>query len=376
MTDGLRKTPLNDAHRRLKATLVDFGGWGMPMQYGNIVDEHRAVRTGAGIFDVSHMGRLAIEGADRLGFLSRLVPTNLEKAEPGDVVYSMFTTEGGGVVDDITILVRADDIRLVVNASNAAAVKDWLAEHRDGMDVAVRDETEAKGMIALQGPLAAAILLRHTAAAAGRMFFFQFIEGTFDGRPVLISRTGYTGEDGFEIIMSAADAPAVWDALLADGAAPIGLGARDTLRMEACLPLYGHELGRDINPIEAGLGWAVTSKADYLGRAQIEKVRRDGVARKLVAFRLEGRVLARKDAEFVKDGRKVGVVTSGTFAPSLGCGAGMGFVEAALAAPGATLDVVVRERPCRAVLVKPPLVTKHTVARKPKPAASVGGGRG
>ncbi|HET6330368.1 MAG TPA: glycine cleavage system aminomethyltransferase GcvT [Holophagaceae bacterium] len=361
MTD-LKKTPLNAAHRALGAKMVDFGGWDMPVQYpAGIIAEHQAVRTQAGLFDVSHMGELRVKGLDALRFLDWLTPNAVAKLEVGQIHYTGFLTERGTFVDDLLIYREAgDDFLLVVNAGNIAKDFAWVKEKAKGFEAAVTDESDATGQIALQGPEAEAILQGLTDLKLVDIAYYFFKRGTVAGLPCLVSRTGYTGEDGFEIYCRAEDSEAVWNALLAagkdKGLIPAGLGCRNTLRLESKMALYGHEIGDEIHALEAGLGWTVKfDKGDFLGREALQQAKDAGLPRRLVGFRtLEKRDIARDGMPVVKDGSRVGFVTSGAPSPTLGQNIGLALVPTVDATAGTRIFIEIRGKAAEAEVIPTP----------------------
>lgn len=337
----------------------------MPVNYGSIIDEHNAVRGSAGLFDVSHMGRLRILGPDRLAFIERMLPTQVRGVETGFVLYSFLCREDGTAIDDITLAIFEDELRMAPNASNREDVLAWLNAHTESYDVEIIDTTFDTGMLALQGPDSVAMLSKHCPADLGGIGYYCFEESEFDGAPMVAYRTGYTGEDGFELVMDRSVAGAVWDALIGDGVQPCGLGARDTLRMEACFPLYGHELGGDLTPVEARLGFAINSDADYIGAETLRRQKAEGASRRMIAFRLEGRQIARQGCEILMDGEKAGWVSSGTFSPTLQQSVGLGFVQTEFSKPGTPgLAAQIRNRQIPLEAVKIPLVPKRVAKRK------------
>ena len=323
-----RKTPLYDRHTAAGGKLVPFAGWLLPVQYSGVIAEHRAVRTGCGLFDVSHMGELLLRGPDALANLNRLMTNDFSGMADGQARYSPMCYEDGGVVDDLIVYRCSDTAWLaVVNASNTAKDRDWMAAHLSG-DCTLEDLSDQTAQLALQGPGAEALLRTLTADLPAKNYT-AVLHGTVDGRPCLVSRTGYTGEDGFELYCAPADAPALWDALTAAGALPCGLGARDTLRLEAAMPLYGHELSPSINPYEAGLGIFVKlEKPDFIGKAALERAR--PVSRRRVGLQMTGRGIAREGCPVYDGGRQVGVVTSGTHCPWVGQAVALALVVWAL----------------------------------------------
>ncbi|HEX3554722.1 MAG TPA: glycine cleavage system aminomethyltransferase GcvT [Thermoanaerobaculia bacterium] len=351
----LKRTPLYDCHLEAGAKMVDFAGWQMPVQYHGVIDEHRAVRTAAGLFDVSHMGEVRVRGAGAEAFLQRLTPNDVAKLIPGRAHYSGLLTDEGTYVDDVLVYrLAADDFLVVVNASNAERDFAWIAGKADG-EAEVGNESDQYALLALQGPKALEILTPLATPGVGELKYYGFRQGEVAGVPALISRTGYTGEDGFELYLSPADAPAVWRRLVAAGAVPAGLGARDTLRLEAAMALYGHEIDETTTPFEAGLGWVVKlDKGEFLGRGALLAQKAQGAPRKLVGFEVEGRGIARQGHGVVADGAPVGAVTSGTWSPTFEKALGMAYVPPALAAPGTRLALDVRGKALPGVVVDLP----------------------
>lgn len=347
-----RKTPLYDRHTAAGGKLVPFAGWLLPVQYSGVIAEHRAVRTGCGLFDVSHMGELLLRGPDALANLNRLMTNDFSGMADGQARYSPMCYEDGGVVDDLIVYRCSDTAWLaVVNASNIGKDRDWMTAHLAG-DCTLEDLSDQTAQLALQGPGVEALLRTLTADLPAKNYT-AVLHGTVDGRPCLVSRTGYTGEDGFELYCAPADAPALWDALTAAGALPCGLGARDTLRLEAAMPLYGHELSPSINPYEAGLGIFVKlEKPDFIGKAALERAR--PVSRRRVGLQMTGRGIAREGCPVYDGGRQVGVVTSGTHCPWVGQAVALALVDAAYKEPGTPLQVDVRGRRVDAQVVKTP----------------------
>ena len=358
-TQSLKRTPLYDCHREAGGKMVDFAGWEMPVQYAGVIEEHRAVRTAAGLFDVSHMGEVRVRGAGAEAFLQRLTPNDVSKLVPGRAHYSGLLTEQGTYVDDLLIYrLAAEDFLVVVNASNAERDFEWIASRVEG-DVEVVNQSDQYALLALQGPTAVGILASltrtDTETDLSAIKYYGFAQGQVDGVPALLSRTGYTGEDGFELYLSPEDAPAVWRRLLAAGAVPAGLGARDTLRLEAAMALYGHEIDETTTPFEAGLGWVVKlDKGYFLGRDALAAQKAQGIPRKLVGFEVQGRGIARQGHGVVSDGATVGAVTSGTWSPTYEKALGMAYVPPGLAAPGTALTIDVRGKALPAVVVEVP----------------------
>ena len=359
---GLRRTPLYDRHRSLGARLVPFAGYEMPVQYGSIIEEHRTVRSAVGIFDLSHMGEIEVRGDEAVAFLRHALVSDPGVLEIGQAQYSMAANEQGGIVDDLIVYRREDGRFLVVcNAANRAAVVEQLASllARGDFGASIDDRSDRVGLVAPQGPTAVALVGELTDLELGAIGNYRSASGTVAGVECLVARTGYTGEDGFELFCDARRAPELWDALLAagerHGAIPCGLGARDTLRLEAGMPLYGNELGPDTNPFEVNLGRVVKlDKGDFIGRAALQAVQQTGPARKLIGLEMMEHAIPRAGYEVRADGGAVGHVTSGTLSPTLGTKIAMALVPAELAGIGKQFEVVVRERPYRAEQVKLP----------------------
>lgn len=346
--DAPLQTALYEWHKRHGGRLVDFAGWSMPVQYTSIVEEHRAVRERAGLFDISHMGRLLFSGPDVLPWIERVTTNNVAKLAPGQIQYSLMVDDAGGVLDDILVYHAPDDgYSIVCNASNRAKVVDQLKRHKPGGGkTQLLDWTMATTMIAVQGPRAISILPRLCDTPLGRLGYYRAISANVLSAKCLVSRTGYTGEDGFEISFAEEMAVQIWEGLLdagrAEGIVPCGLGARDTLRFEAAMPLYGHEMDETVNPYEVGLGWAVKlDKGDFVGRDALRAMK-DKPERKRVGLALNGKRIARQGAAVLDGGRPVGVVTSGTFAPTLQKSLAMALVEPGVSAVGTSLQVDVR----------------------------------
>jgi aminomethyltransferase len=358
-TTPLKRTPLRDAHVKAGARMVPFGGWEMPVQYTGIVEEHRAVRRAVGLFDISHMGEFEIAGPEALAAVQRLTTNDASPLATGQVQYTLLCYPDGGIVDDLTIYRLGDDrFMLTVNAANIDKDWSWVTEHGGG-PARWRNVSEETALLAVQGPKAEALVERLADCDVTRVLYYHFTRGTVAGVPALISRTGYTGEDGFELYIAAARAEDLWHALLeagrADGIQPVGLGARDTLRLEMRFALYGNDIDATTNPLEAGLGWVVKpAKGDFIGRSAIEALRTQGVTRKLVGFEMVEPSVPRHGYRLLKEGAPVGVVTSGSFGPAVERYIGMGYVPPALSAVGSELDVEIRGTPQRARVVRTP----------------------
>jgi len=363
----LKRTPLFDVHVKAGARMMPFGGWEMPVQYASIVEEHRAVRRAVGLFDVSHMGEFRVEGPAALAAVQRLTTNDAAALEVGQVQYALLCQPDGGIVDDLTLYRLAPDrFMLTVNAANIAKDWRWVTEH-DAAGAGWADVSAETALIAVQGPRAEALVGRLADADVAAIGYYRFASGRVADAPTLISRTGYTGEDGFELYLPAERAEHVWSALTeagrGDGVTPVGLGARDTLRLEMKYALYGNDIDETTNPIEAGLGWIVKpAKGDFLGRTEIEKVRAAGPRRRLVGLQMADRSIARHGYRVLQDGREVGVVTSGSYGPSVDRSIALAYVEAPLAPVGTELHVEIRGqgRPARVVKTPfhPPRVKK------------------
>jgi len=349
MSDSARPTPLRDRHVAAGGKMVEFAGWEMPVQYAGVIEEHRAVRTAAGLFDVSHMGEFRIAGPGAEAYLQSLTPNDVSKLTPGRIHYNALLTPEGTFVDDLLVYrIGDEEFLVVVNAANAAGDFAWAdAQPREGCTL--EDVSDDWALLALQGPKAPGILAKLTATDLDAIRYYRFAPGEVAGRRAIVSRTGYTGEDGFELYLAPDDAGPVWDALLeagsADGLMPAGLGARDTLRLEAGMALYGHEIDRTVTPWEAGLDWIVKLDAgDFVGRDALVAAKEAGVTRRVVGFEVEGRGIARQGHRVLADGRDVGGVTSGTFSPTFEKALGLALVEAAVAEVGTAIEIDVRGR--------------------------------
>jgi len=341
----LLRTPLFDRHVALGARMVPFAGWEMPVQYEGVIPEHKAVRTDCGVFDVSHMGELEVEGPRAQGLLQSLLSNDLERLEDGQAQYTLLTNDSGGIVDDL-IVYRLSPFRflLIVNAANREGDFEWMREREiPGSDV--RDVSDEYGLLAVQGPRALERLGLPEAPA------FSFAEGELDGIAFMINRTGYTGEQGVELMVPVEDAGDLWDRVVARGAKPAGLGARDTLRLEVCYPLHGNDIGPETDAISAGLGWVCALDKDFTGADELRKIKAEGPRRRLVAFVMQERAIPREGMGI--DGG--GEVTSGTHSPMLDRGIGLGYVPADSGAPGSELTIDVRGRSRRARVVKKPI---------------------
>jgi aminomethyltransferase len=358
-TGPLKRTPLRDVHVKAGAKMVPFGGWEMPVQYTGIIEEHRTVRRAVGLFDISHMGEFEIQGKDALAVVQRLTTNDAATLAIGQVQYSLLCYPEGGIVDDLTLYRLADEhFMLTVNASNIDKDWRWVTGHGQGA-ARWRNVSEETALLAVQGPKAEGLVRRLADTDVTRVLYYHFTRGKVAGVPAIISRTGYTGEDGFELYIPAGQAERLWYALLEagkpDGTQPIGLGARDTLRLEMKFALYGNDIDQTTNPLEAGLGWVVKpAKGEFIGREAIEAARAAGIGRKLVGFEMTERAVPRHGYRLLKNGAEVGVVTSGSFGPAVEKYIGMGYVRADLSDVGTELGVEIRGRGYPARVVKTP----------------------
>jgi aminomethyltransferase len=337
------RTSLYDWHTAHGARMVEFGGWGMPIQYTTIIDEHAAVRTAAGLFDISHMGRLSFGGPEALDLIQHIFTNNAATMKDGQVRYGLVCNAHGGIRDDVLVYRWPYGWAMVVNASNREKIVAWLAEHKQSRNVQIVDQTLDTCMIAIQGPKALELVHGLTEADAEKLAYYYATPTRYQDKACVLSRTGYTGEDGVEIMIGKQLAVPLWEELIRRGAKPCGLGARDTLRLEAAMPLYGHELGEDIDPLQAGLSWAVKfDKGDFIGRDALLKRQQDRTLPVRVGLELEGKRLAREGAIVAADGAPIGRVTSGTFAPTLNRALAMAYVAPTHSAVGTALAVDVR----------------------------------
>lgn len=348
------RTPLYEKHLELGAKLVDFAGWEMPVSYEGIREEHSAVRTHAGMFDVSHMGEVEVEGPGALGFLQRVLSNDVGAMSLGGAQYSCLCNEEGGVLDDLfAYRLGGDRWLLVTNSANHEADLAWLGRWGRELDVVVRDVADRYAMLAVQGPHARGIVGGTLSLDLPPRMRVATVR--IGGRPALACGTGYTGEDGIELLVDPEVVPAIWAELLDAGVVPCGLGARDTLRLEACFHLHGNDLTPERNPIEAGLGWCCKEETRFVGSGAIARARREGTAEKLVPFRVEGQGIPRQGNPVLAGGEGAGVVTSGTFSPSLEMGIGMAYVRADLAEPGTEIEIDVRGKRRAARVASKPL---------------------
>ncbi len=352
-------TALHDWHASHGARIVDFAGWDMPVQYTTIVEEHTSVRSAAGVFDISHMGRLTFTGPDALTLIQRVFTNNAATMKVGQARYGLVCNDQGGIRDDVLVYRWEDHYSMVVNASNREKIVSWLAEARASLRVEVTDETKDTCMIAIQGPMALALARGLIAIDPGELGYYFAVPMEHHGRPAIVSRTGYTGEDGLEIIVQADQGEELWEQLCLHGARPCGLGARDTLRLEAAMPLYGHELSEEIDPFQAGLSWAVKlDKGDFRGREALVRRKQDASLRQRVGLELQGKRIAREGAQVKAGGREMGVVSSGTFSPTLNKTIAMAYVDGTLRPVGTPCQIDIRGKEEAARVVALPFYRK------------------
>jgi aminomethyltransferase len=345
----LLRTPLYERHVALGARMVPFAGWEMPVQYEGVIPEHRAVRGDCGVFDVSHMGRFEFEGPKVPAALQRLLSNDIDKVDVGGAQYTLLTNERGGIIDDLIVYrVEGGRFLLIVNAGNREADFDWILEHA-GAGTDLRDKTDEFALLAVQGPRSLERLGLDEAPA------FTWEMGEVAGIEVMINRTGYTGEQGVELMVMTEDAGALWDAVVARGATPCGLGARDTLRLEVCYPLHGNDIGPDTDAISAGLGWVCALDTEFTGVDELRRIKAEGPAQKLAAFVMQDPGIPRQGMAIEEGGE----VTSGSHSPMLDRGIGMCYVDTEHTEPGTTLTIDVRGRPRRAEVVKKPIYKKE-----------------
>ena len=358
---SLSRTSLYPLHLELNARMVPFSGWEMPVQYGGISQEHQAVRQRSGMFDISHMGKFVLSGADLISQLQQLVPSDLSPLQPGEAQYTVLLNPEAGIVDDLIIYYQGEvageqKITTIVNAATTNKDKNWLLSHLDTSQIKFQDLSLDKALIAVQGATAVESLQAFVQEDLSAVKRFGHLEGTVLGKPGFLARTGYTGEDGFEVMVDPDVAESLWRSLLQSGVAPCGLGARDTLRLEAAMALYGQDINDSTTPSEAGLNWLVhlDRKGEFIGRSRLEQQKQTGVDRRLVGLQMTGRNIARHDYPVIYNGEKVGIVTSGTLSQTLGYPIALAYVPTALAKVGQSLEVEIRGKAYPATVVKRP----------------------
>lgn len=355
----MKKTALYNEHLSLKGKIVDFEGWELPVLYSSIIDEHIATRTKASLFDVSHMGEVSIKGKNAETFLRKMIPTSLDKLDPGKCMYSCFCNEHGGVIDDIFVyMVSSTEYMLVINASTIDKDLRWL-DHHSINDVEITNLSDSMSKLDLQGPFSHQILsVIIDDPAVKKLQRFEFTHSMYDNRPVIVSMTGYTGEAGYELYVPNASAVNLWNEILSVGKnfglLPAGLGARDTLRLESCYSLYGHELSDNISPIESGIGFIVNSKDDYIAKDILLSQKKTGAPREMIALELMDRGVPREHCHITANGKEIGITTSGGFSPSFKKGISLGLVHRGVLKTGDTCEIIIRDKPCKAVVVKRP----------------------
>ncbi|MGF1542718.1 MAG: glycine cleavage system aminomethyltransferase GcvT [Pleurocapsa sp.] len=359
---SLLRTPLFDLAQQQQARFTAFSGWEMPVQYSSLKLEHQAVRDRVGMFDISHMGKFTLSGKDLIATLQKLVPSDLARLSPKEAQYTVLLNPQAGIIDDIIFYYQGETPMgeqqgvVIVNAGTATKDKAWLLENLSGSTVTIKDISKQQVLIALQGPLAAATLQTLVTEELSTMNAFTHREVTIDGATAFIARTGYTGEDGFEIMLEPEAGKKLWQSLLAAGVVPCGLGARDTLRLEAAMSLYGQDIDETTTPLEAGLGWLVhlDSKEDFIGRSILEQQKFQGLERRLVGLQMLGRHIARHGYRVMFEGKAVGEVTSGTLAPTLGKAIALAYVPQTLSKVGQELAIEIRSKTYAAKVVKKP----------------------
>ncbi len=360
----MKKTPLYEKHIQLKGKMIDFGGWSLPVEYTGIIPEHEAVRTKAGIFDVSHMGEITVKGEDSEKYLQMLLTNDISLLNNNQIAYTAMCYPHGGVVDDLLVYKYSNtDYLLVVNASNTEKDYQWMKENIFG-NTEILNVSENYAQLALQGPLAETILQKLTSKNLNEIEFYYFNDNVKVGNiEALVSRTGYTGEDGFELYFAYNKAEEMWDLILEagkdEGLIPAGLGARDTLRFEASLPLYGHELNENITPLEAGLGFFVKlNKENFIGKEALARQKSEGLKRRIVGFEMIDRGIPRNNYEVYKEGEKIGYVTTGSFSPTLKKNIGLALIDSAYSKEGTEIEILIRNKNSKAKVIKKPFYSK------------------
>jgi aminomethyltransferase len=365
MTIG-KQTPLYETHLRHGGRIVEFGGWLLPVQYTGVLEEHRAVREKAGLFDVSHMGEVLVKGSDAFLFVQNLVTNDVSRLTNNKILYTPMCYQDGGVVDDLLVYKQGDEeYLLVINAANIEKDWQWMQENKGRFTVELTNMSDRTAQLALQGPLAQRILSQLTDADLDKLQYYWFLPKVIvAGKETLLSRTGYTGEDGFEIYCRPEDAAQLWDSIMTAGKSygllPAGLGCRDTLRFEACLPLYGHELSKNISPLEAGIGMFVKlDKGEFNGCNALAEQKKNGVKRKIAGFVITGRGIARGEYPVIAEGRRIGTVTTGSYSPSLDKNIGLALVEAEFAKVGQQFDIEIRGKNVAAQVIPKPFYKRE-----------------
>jgi aminomethyltransferase len=364
----LYQTPLYFLAQELKARLTSFGGWEMPVQFSGITTEHQAVRNAAGIFDISHMGKFTLTGKNLIAQLQYLVPSDLSRLQPGQAQYTVLLNPNAGIIDDIIFYYQGENSDgeqqgvMIVNAATTSKDKTWLLQHLDTQEINFQDLSKGKILVAVQGPKAVELLQPFVEADLSSVKAFGHLEASVLGKPAFLARTGYTGEDGFEVMLGPEEGVKLWRSLVEAGVIPCGLGARDTLRLEAAMALYGQDIDDTTTPLEAGLGWLVhlDTKGDFIGRPILERQKAAGVQRRLVGLQMQGRNIARHGYQVLSAGVIVGEVTSGTLSPTLGYPIALAYVPTQLANTGQQLDIEIRGKTYPAIVVKKPFYRSQT----------------
>lgn len=364
----LYQTPLYFLAQELKARLTSFGGWEMPVQFSSITTEHQAVRNAAGIFDISHMGKFTLTGKNLIAQLQYLVPSDLSRLQPGQAQYTILLNPNAGIIDDIIFYYQGENSDgeqqgvMIVNAATTSKDKTWLLQHLDTQAINFQDLSKEKILVAVQGPKAVELLQPFVEADLSSVKAFGHLEASILGKPAFLARTGYTGEDGFEVMLGPEEGVKLWRSLVEAGVIPCGLGARDTLRLEAAMALYGQDIDDTTTPLEAGLGWLVhlDTKGDFIGRPILERQKAAGVQRRLVGLQMQGRNIARHGYQVLSAGVIVGEVTSGTLSPTLGYPIALAYVPTQLANTGQQLDIEIRGKTYPAIVVKKPFYHSQT----------------
>jgi aminomethyltransferase len=363
----MKKTPLYDRHVALGARVIDFGGWAMPVQYTNVIEEHKATRARAGLFDICHMGEIEVRGHQALELLQRVLSRNIEEQTIGQIKLSVMTNEQGGIIDDLTVYrLGKDHYMIVTNAGTKDKDLEWIINKKNEMQLAevhVTDISDKTGKLDLQGPLSQKILQRIIPEDLTGLKYYHAMNTTVLKMPALVSRSGYTGEDGFEIYTDNQKTGNLWDRLLEigadDGLMPVGLGARDTLRLEAGMMLYGNDMDETITPLEVVYGWVTDLEKDFIGSAALRKLKQEGLTRKLVGFEMEERGIARHGYKVLIEGNEGGEVTSGTFTPTLGKAIGLAFVPVSYSKPGTEIFIRIRDHHVKARIVELPFYKRE-----------------
>lgn len=364
---SLLRTPLYELHREHKARMTPFSGWEMPVQFSGITPEHHAVRQKAGMFDISHMGKFVLQGEGAIAHLQSLVPSDLSRLAPGEAQYTVLLNQAGGIIDDLIVYYdgtdesNIDHIKLIVNAATTAKDREWLLAHLETDVLQFQDWSRDKVLIAVQGPESSSILQQYVQEDLASVGRFGHMTGTVLNQPGFLARTGYTGEDGFEVMVDPETGKALWQSLLEAGVTPCGLGARDTLRLEAAMALYGQDIDDATSPAEAGLSWLIhlDSKGEFTARAVLEEQQQKGITKKLVGLQMSGRAIARHGYSVLHEGKVVGTVTSGTLSPTLGYPVALAYVSPELGKVGQALEVEIRGKTYPATVVKKPFYKRR-----------------